>query len=222
MSLMYGYTNETTAFGDMVIKRYDGPDATARLKREVAILQSLPEYLPLPEILTYDTFENELRMRRIEGRHGQALLDAGYAMQVLYLCGELLRQLQNVPVKTVADIDLDPRAVIVHGDFGPQNIIVAPRRWEPVALLDWEWTHLGDPVEDLAWAEWIIMTHYAEARDALGELFRGYGTTPPWSMRHSAMITTCERHLRFAEQHKKEEAVALWRQRLQDTANLSE
>lgn len=40
--------------------------------------------------------------------------------------------------------------VLVHGDFKPGNALLDGNR--VVALLDWETAHLGDPVEDVAWA----------------------------------------------------------------------
>ena len=44
----------------------------------------------------------------------------------------------------------DPvRPVLVHGDFRNGNLIVGPEGIR--AVLDWEVTHLGDPLEDLAW-----------------------------------------------------------------------
>src|SRR5450755_3748290 len=30
---------------------------------------------------------------------------------------------------------------------------------EITAVLDWEWAHAGEPVEDLAWCEWIVRMH---------------------------------------------------------------
>lgn len=39
--------------------------------------------------------------------------------------------------------------VLVHGDFRIGNVLVGPRGLEGV--LDWEFAHLGDPHEDLAW-----------------------------------------------------------------------
>lgn len=39
--------------------------------------------------------------------------------------------------------------VLVHGDFRIGNLMVSPT--ELVAVLDWEFAHLGDPAEDLAW-----------------------------------------------------------------------
>jgi aminoglycoside phosphotransferase (APT) family kinase protein len=44
----------------------------------------------------------------------------------------------------------DPaRVVLVHGDAGPANFLY--HEGKVTAVLDWEMTHLGDPMEDLAW-----------------------------------------------------------------------
>lgn len=40
-------------------------------------------------------------------------------------------------------------ATVVHGDTGPGNFLFADGR--VTALVDWELSHLGDPLEDLAW-----------------------------------------------------------------------
>jgi aminoglycoside phosphotransferase (APT) family kinase protein len=39
---------------------------------------------------------------------------------------------------------------LVHGDFRNGNIMVSPEDGL-VALLDWELTHIGDPMEDIGW-----------------------------------------------------------------------
>ncbi len=41
------------------------------------------------------------------------------------------------------------RAVLVHGDLGPGNVLHDSRR--VTGLCDWELAHVGDPMEDLAW-----------------------------------------------------------------------
>jgi aminoglycoside phosphotransferase (APT) family kinase protein len=46
-------------------------------------------------------------------------------------------------------IPLARPAVVTHGDFRVGNLMVA--RGELVAVLDWEFAHVGDPAEDLAW-----------------------------------------------------------------------
>lgn len=42
------------------------------------------------------------------------------------------------------------RLSVVHGDYRPGNVLFSGARI--TALLDWEMAHVGDPVEDLAWA----------------------------------------------------------------------
>jgi aminoglycoside phosphotransferase (APT) family kinase protein len=42
-----------------------------------------------------------------------------------------------------------PDPVLVHGDFRVGNLMVGPAGL--VGVFDWEFTHIGDPVEDLAW-----------------------------------------------------------------------
>ncbi len=41
------------------------------------------------------------------------------------------------------------RAVLVHGDLGPGNVLHDGRR--VTGMCDWELAHVGDPMEDLAW-----------------------------------------------------------------------
>jgi hypothetical protein len=56
------------------------------------------------------------------------------------------------------------------------------------AVLDWEFAHLGQPVEDLAWAEWIVpvpiilitSAHWRSCSPSLGCLPRGPTGTLRW------------------------------------------
>jgi aminoglycoside phosphotransferase (APT) family kinase protein len=41
------------------------------------------------------------------------------------------------------------RQTLVHGDFRHGNILISPKGVE--AALDWELTHIGDPLEDIGW-----------------------------------------------------------------------
>ncbi|HEU4324437.1 MAG TPA: phosphotransferase family protein [Roseiflexaceae bacterium] len=43
-----------------------------------------------------------------------------------------------------------PAPTLVHGDFRVGNLIVGPEGLR--AVIDWEFAHIGDPVEDVAWA----------------------------------------------------------------------
>lgn len=41
------------------------------------------------------------------------------------------------------------RAVLVHGDFTPRNLLCDPATGELTGVIDWEFTHAGHPLEDL-------------------------------------------------------------------------
>jgi aminoglycoside phosphotransferase (APT) family kinase protein len=43
-----------------------------------------------------------------------------------------------------------PRLSLVHGEYRPGNFLFQDDRF--VAVVDWEYAHLGDPVEDVGWA----------------------------------------------------------------------
>lgn len=47
------------------------------------------------------------------------------------------------------------RTVVCHGDVGPGNFVHDGHR--VTALLDWEFSHLGDPMDDLGW--WVFRGH---------------------------------------------------------------
>ena len=74
------------------------------------------------------------------------------------------------------------RPVLVHGDFRNGNIMVSPDAGL-VALLDWELTHLGDPMEDLGWIcvpSWRFGQHHQPvggfgARDAFYAAYQAAG-----------------------------------------------
>ena len=57
----------------------------------------------------------------------------------------------------------DPvRPAIVHGDYRSGNFLFTPDG-AISAILDWEMTHIGDPVEDIAWAlnpMWTMERHF--------------------------------------------------------------
>ena len=111
----------------------------------------------------------------------------------------------------------------MHGDFGPQNLLLDPSTVEPTALLDWEFAHVGDPVEDVAWAEWIVRTHHPDLVPALPALFDGYGAEPPWSARQESMLEKCRWLLGFTRRWPGggTTGVELWQRRLAATAAFS-
>jgi tRNA A-37 threonylcarbamoyl transferase component Bud32 len=170
--LRHGYTNDTVGDGAIVRKRYRGPDRRQRRDTEVRMLTALAGRLPVPQLI--GVAGDTVTMSFVAGVQGQELIEAGHAREVLRACGELLHRI--------------PPA---HGDYGPQNMLFDPATFAVAAVLDWEWAHDGEPIEDLAWCEWIVRTHHPSAVDALPELFAGYGARPPFARRRAAALAKC-------------------------------
>jgi aminoglycoside phosphotransferase (APT) family kinase protein len=200
-----------------VVKRYVGPEAAARRRRELTALTGVAGLVPVPPVLSAEG-DDTVRMRFVDGEHGQDLIESGYAAEVLFACGLVLRRIHRVDTAHVwADAASRAGPVVVHGDFGPNNVLIDPARYSVTAVLDWEWTCPGRAVEDLAWCEWIIRTHHPDAVGVLDEFFEAYGRRPPWSDRHAAMLARCEQLLDFCRGWT-DDGVRLWRRRLDQTA----
>lgn len=191
--LPHGYTNQTCGDGATVVKRYQGPGARARSEREQAILRALQGQLPVPGVVSYRA--GRLTMAFRQGVHGQELLAADRADGVLRACGRMLRRIHQLdPSHWAAAVtgSAGDGRVLVHGDYGPQNVLLDPAALQITAVLDWEWAHAGDPIEDLAWCEWIIRMHHPGAAKLLGSFFDAYGgSIPPWPARHGFMRDRC-------------------------------
>jgi aminoglycoside phosphotransferase len=213
----HGYTNMTTTDGSAVIKSYQGPGAALRCAREAAVLTALAGRLPVPPVLHHD--RTCLRLCLLPGQHGQELLDRGLAEPVLRACGLMLRRIQAMDPGVVPALPASlGRPVLVHGDYGPQNILLDRAAREVTGIVDWEWSHAGGPVEDLAWCEWIIRMHHPGHVGALSAFFSAYGGRPPWGARHQAMIGQARAILAFAEQQQPGGPAAhLWEQRVRIT-----
>ncbi|MFZ3565640.1 phosphotransferase family protein [Streptomyces sp. BH097] len=149
--LKHGHTNRTLADRTVVTKTYDGPDAALRLRRERTLLPHLQGRLPVPPVL--DATATTLKLGRLPGVPGQELLDAGHAAQVLASCGKLLRRIHELTPPVPALGTRGATEVLVHGDFGPNNLLLDPGTFEVTAVVDWEFARFGAPVADLAWCE---------------------------------------------------------------------
>lgn len=181
--LAHGYTNATSTDGRTVTKRYLGPDAARRQGSEVAALCALAGHLSVPALV--ERGQGWIRTALMPGVHGQELL-ATAPRAVLATIGRTARQLHEItPAALPGWAHPHDGGVLVHGDFGPQNVLLDADTAEVTAVLDWELAHLGDPVEDLAWAEWIVRTHHRDAVRHLPALFEGYGQRPPWERRRA-------------------------------------
>jgi aminoglycoside phosphotransferase len=218
--LRHGYTNRTVRLpADQVEKLFEGPDRFERWATERACVAALAPFLPVPGLVGLDRHAPSLRLREAPGRHGQDLLDAGRRSEVLRLAGEVLRHLQALSPSAVPEL-AGSGPVIVHGDFGPQNLLI--HQGYVSALFDWEFAHVGQPVEDLAWAEWIVRMHHPTAHDALGDLLQASDLSFGWSERHTAMVDRCRQLLVVCERNRRPGTVQLWRHRLHQTEQWAE
>lgn len=213
--LPHGYTNATSRTATTVTKRYLGPDAELRLTREVAALRGLADALPVPAVTAVHT--DAIVLERMPGRPGQEVL-LKRPGPVLHTVGVLARRLQQLPPDQVPG--LAGSGVLVHGDFGPQNLLLDPTTAQVTAVLDWELVRLGSPVDDLAWTEWIVRTHHPDLVGQLPALFAGYGAQPPWPARRAAMLRNCAWALDFVTRWSGRDSPAaeLWRRRTALTA----
>ncbi len=215
--LPHGYTNRTRKVAGAVEKIYDGPDRFENAQRERACLSALAEVLPVARVVGSDPEVPRLNLSVLPGAHGQDLLDGGHAEQVLRLVGLTLGTLQAVRVDDIYGLAGDG-PVIVHGDFGPQNMLFDLERDRVTGIVDWESAHRGRPIEDLAWCEWLIRMHHPEAIDALAALFGAYDQHPPWNERHEAMLMRIRELVAYCEKTRRRSD---WPERLTRTERWS-
>jgi aminoglycoside phosphotransferase (APT) family kinase protein len=203
--LAHGYTNLSWVENGQVVKEYDAVDGQERLRVEVAALGRLADVVPVPKVVSVDLFRRRAVLTAMPGRHGQELIDEGFASQVLAAAGRTLRELhRSVPG-------------LVHGDYGPQNLLLEVAAWKVSAVLDLEFAHEGDPIDNLAWAEWIVRMHHADAVGALFALFVGYGSRPPWKLRHDTMLRKCAGLGELCRRRGQAEGAELWERRQRAT-----
>ncbi|MER5185383.1 phosphotransferase [Streptomyces sp. NPDC002896] len=221
-TLKHGYTNRTVGDGAIVHKTYDGPDAADRLKREQTLLRRLQGRVPVPPLLRAG--ERTLTLGFVPGVPGQDLIDADHAEAVLQSCGKMLRRIHAASTDLLDDGAGNVDGVLVHGDFGPHNTLLDPQAFHVTAVVDWEFAHLGNPVEDLAWCEWIVRMHHHEHVDALSRFFRAYGgSVPSWPIRKAAMLATCTSLKEFCyRRDPSSPSVRQWEERAKITAGWQE
>jgi aminoglycoside phosphotransferase (APT) family kinase protein len=180
------------------------------LRVEVAALARVAGVVPVPDVVQVDPVAARAAVTFVPGRHGQELIDEGHAAQVLKAAGRTLRRLEDgVPG-------------LVHGDYGPQNLLLDPESLEVVAVLDWEFAHDGDRVEDLAWVEWIVRLHHRDAVQYLPALFDEYGRRPDWALRQAVMVQRCARFGEICARNGGQTAAEMWRSREQVTRSWHE
>ncbi len=188
--LPHGFTNNTTSEDDVVTKTYIGHGADDRFRTEANCLRTLADVLPVPSLLY--AADRRSGLTRMSGVHGKELIEvAELVVPSMVAMAEMLLRIHATPVN---HIELPGYGnTLIHGDYGPQNLLFSPSGKQVVAVLDWEWAHLGEPIEDLATVEWIVRTHHPNAVEHLLAFFDAYGTRPAWKIRQAAMIERCRR-----------------------------
>ena len=214
MELMrHGYTNRSVTDGHLVMKSFVGPDPAVRQAREELALRRLAGLLPVPELVA--SVAGTVTTTLAEGVPAQEAIAAGAADRVLHACGRLLAAVQSVDPRRVFG-GVDDGSVLVHNDFGPNNVVMDLDMADARLLCDWEWVVPGDRTSctDLAWAEFIVRYHHPESVAALDALFDGYGDKPAWADRHAAMTARATSHRDFLRKWQQQQAASTWDQRL--------
>ncbi len=191
MPVHHGYTNSTQRIPRGVPKCYSGPDSHTRADAEFTALSRLLDVMPVPAVLDREA-DGSIVMEFRAGQHGQDLIDAGHADQVLASCGALLRRLHGLDPGLLVPGEHPSTHVVLHGDFGPNNVLFDPRDFAVTALLDWEFSGVGPAIVDLAWCEWIVRMHHPTAVGSLTVLFDAYGQLPSWDLRQIVMLERCQ------------------------------
>lgn len=71
-------------------------------------------------------------------------------------------------VKEVLDISEHGEQTLIHGDYGPHNVMLSN---DSMFILDWEWAGWGNPLLDIAWVVWFVHLHYPHMAKELSEVF---------------------------------------------------
>jgi hypothetical protein len=103
------------------------------------VLTALSGRLPVPPVLNRSG--TSLSLGLISGAPGQEMIESGLAEPVLRACGQMLRHIHAIDPRQAhaADHHHGDSAVLVHGDYGPQNCLLGPAAHEVIAVLETQW-----------------------------------------------------------------------------------
>jgi len=82
--------------------------------------------------------------------------------------------MDELHARLAAAVPGSPRAVLLHGDYRLDNVLVDPKRLRINAVLDWEMATLGDPLADLG-----LFVVYSRRRADSDDLVTGGVTSAP-------------------------------------------
>lgn len=185
--------NLVASTADAVRKDHGGPDGSHRAGTAAAALRHAAVHsLQVPDVIDVDG--PVLRTRTVTDVVSGATLLATSPATVLHAIGSIARRLHALEPPREFDQTHDGPAAWVHGDLCPVNLLFGTDHVLR-AVVDWEDSHVGDPLVDLVWTEWLVRSWHPGAVEALPVLYAAYGrTTPPASTRRAAMRTCLLRH----------------------------
>lgn len=192
----------------IVVKRHGGEDGLVRaLTAAIAMAAASSSGLPVPRVETVDGVELHTTVVP-HAASGVRQLQRDPA-RLLRSIGSFARALHALPPPDGLP-DAASGGTWVHGDLCPVNVLVDDRG-EVAAVVDWEDSHVGDAVVDLAWTEWLVRALHPSAVRSLPVLYAAYGEAPDDDRRRAAMRDRLAHHGRRAPSSDER---ALWSQRL--------
>ena len=81
---------------------------------------------------------------------------------------EYLNNNTKETIKKMLDIKVNENNTLIHGDFGPHNVIYQNNS---IIAIDWEWAGYGNPMYDIAWVLWFTNIHYPNYYQILSDIF---------------------------------------------------
>jgi len=210
-------SHQTSETDHITIKRYSGPGIIQRWQTEMRLLQALQNQFPLPTLLE-QSHEAEIHIRTLAGVPAADLITAENSPLIMAALGHALQKLQSTPLQEMHNFLHGTGDILVHGDYCLPNFIFISQPLTLEAIIEWEWAHLGDAVEDPSWMEWHIRMHMGKFVRDLPIFYEAYGITPGWGERKDAMIMQVHRHLEFARMAGEKRAIQKWQNRLQITS----
>lgn len=211
--------NQITFDQNRVTKRYFGPGAMHRWQTEKYVLSFGKGQLPVPPLIDNEN-EAEILMEKISGTCVENIIDINNSQEIFQTIGQTLKKIHEFPAIKMKDSIPGNGLSLIHGDFSILNLFLDQSSKPEITILDWEWAHLGEPVEDLAWMEWSIRMNYGKFIKELPFFFEAYGEIPDWQYRKEAMTAQCFRNLEFARMVGERKLIQQWQMRTQITKRM--
>ena len=178
---------------DVVRKVHGGAEGAARAATAAAALEHARGHgLQVPTVVSLDGAV--LETGAIDAAVTGAELLGTSPATVLHAIGSIARRLHALEPPPAFTVPPTGLRVWVHGDLCPVNLLFGADHVLR-AVVDWEDSHVGDPMVDLAWTEWLVRTWHPGAVEALPVLYAAYARrTPAAADRRRAMHACLTRH----------------------------